>query len=35
MYACKMRLVFMLYLNIEEISQADFKFMGAGSSAKH
>lgn len=25
----------MLYLNIEEVSQADFKFMGAGSSAKH
>lgn len=35
MYACKMTLVFMLYLNIEEISQADFKFMREGSSAKH
>lgn len=30
MYACKMRLVFILYLNIEEISQTEFKFMGAG-----
>lgn len=29
MYACKMRLVFMLPLNIEEISQAEFEFMGA------
>lgn len=30
MYACKMRLVFLLYLNIEEISLTEFKFMGAG-----
>lgn len=35
MYACKMRLVFMLYLNTEEISQAEFKFTGVGSTAKH
>lgn len=30
MHACRMRLVFILYLNIEEISQTKFKFMGAG-----
>lgn len=30
MYAFKMRLVFILYLNIKEISQTEFKFMGVG-----
>lgn len=30
MYAYKMRLVFILYLNTEEISQTEFKFMGTG-----
>lgn len=29
-YDCTMRLVFMLYLNIDEVSQAEFKFMEVG-----